>query len=242
MGQEPAFGGQSPSSETGAEDSGQSAAAIGVGQRGPELDREPPTATTSAEAQDLTLESYDDALAIAREGFRFSALRNAYYHSARLRFYEWQHRALMFGIVLTGTAGVSNILTAYAGDRWFAGVTALLATFDLVLDLRGKAQLHDALKRRYYMLLARLEEKPDAGARQIARWQARILAITAEEPVTYRAVDAVAHNEAIDTLGLDPGEKQVLTKRQYRWRHFYTAQGVTFPYARELAPAVANQG
>ncbi|WNJ91111.1 hypothetical protein [Bosea sp. 685] len=232
MGQKPALGGEQAGTEPRAEDGGKQAATIGTIERRAELGGEP--AAPDPEAEALTP---DDALALARENFRFSAMRNAYYHSARLRFYEAQHRALMFGIVLTGTAGVANIFTAYAGDRWFAGITALLATLDLVFDLRGKAQLHDSLKRRYFILLARLEERPEAGARQMAKWQSRIYSITAEEPVTYRAVDAVAHNEAIDTLGLDPDDKQALTKSQYRWRHFYTAQGVTFPYAREVASA-----
>lgn len=190
-----------------------------------EPDRQPPAAAPAAPAEDLT---------DLRHKLRFGALRNAFYHSARLRFFEWQHRALMFLIVLTGTAGVGSLLGGGIGASALGAITALLATTDLVLDLRGKAQTHDALKRRYYMLLARLDEEPDASRAKLTRWNARIIKITAEEPVTFRAVDAVAHNEAIDTLGLNEGKKQRLTKWQYLMRHWSTFPGATFPYANEM--------
>lgn len=192
----------------------------------------PTSPTAEASPDDLSVGDIERA----RHDLRFSALRNAYYHSARLRHFEALHRWLMFSIVLTGTTGASSLLLQGVGDRWLAALTALLATVDLVLDLRGKAQLHDDLKRRYFMLIARMDEEPNASLSKIHRWQAKIMKITAEEPVTYRAVDAVAHNEAIDTLGYDDGEKQVLSKSQYRWRHFTTAQGVTFPYKKDDLP------
>lgn len=227
MAEELAQRGQQAGTEPGAEVGGESPGAVGLGERRPKLDGQPTTAAAEPASEDLT------ALDELRHDVRFAALRNAFYHSARLRFYEWQHRALMFAIVLFGTGGVANLFDKNGGSQWLAGVTALLATLDLVLDLRGKAQLHDALKRRYYLLLAKLDESPDAGERQLRRWHARIMQITADEPVTFRAVDAVAHNEATDTMGLDSGKKQVLTRHQYRWRNLCTYQGVTFPYAEE---------
>lgn len=189
-----------------------------------ELDRQP-SRTDSTAPEDLT---------VLRSDLRFHALRNAYYHSARLRWFELQHRVLMFAIVLFGTAGVATLFGT-GGSGVLAALTALLASADLVLDLRGKAQLHDALKRRYYMLLAKLDEEPDASAAKLRRWNARIIRITAEEPVSYRAVDALARNEAIDTLGLDEDDKEVVTSAQYRWRHWSPYQGVTFPLAKEMS-------
>lgn len=186
--------------------------------RATDLDREPAAPAASAAPEELTA---------LRDSLRFSAIRNAYYHSARLRWFELQHRLLMFAIVLFGTAGVATMF-GKGGGGILAGITALLATLDLVLDLRGKAQLHDALKRRYYMLLARIDEEPDASAEKLRRWNARIIKITAEEPVTYRAVDALAANQAIDTLGWRHAKKELLTDRQYRLRHLSTMQGVSF--------------
>lgn len=196
----------------------------------PELDRQ----SAGTASDDPASEDLSDL----RSDVRFHALRNANYHSARLRWFELQHRVLMFSIVLFGTAGVAQLFGQ--GSGILSAITALLAALDLVLDLRGKAQLHDALKRRYYMVLAKLDEEPDASAEKLRRWHARIIKITAEEPVTYRAVDALARNEAIDTLGLDEGDKEMVTPRQYRLRHWSTMQGESFPLAKSLANPVSR--
>jgi hypothetical protein len=167
---------------------------------------------------------------------RFDVLRNAFYHSARLRHFEWQHRALMFLIVLFGTAGVADATTGFIGQKSLAAITALLATVDLVLDLRGKAQRHDSLKQRYFMLLAKIDELPTADFGQIAKWRGKVNRITAEEPVTYRVVDALAHNEALETMGLNEDEKIHVTRFQYARRHWTAAHGVSMPYVTQWVP------
>ncbi|MGO4175729.1 hypothetical protein [Bosea sp. TAF32] len=176
------------------------------------------------------------ARAAQYSALRFDVLRNAFYHSARLRHFEWQHRGLMFLIVLFGTAGVADATTGVIGQKALAAITALLATVDLVLDLRGKAQRHDSLKQRYFMLLAKLDELPGAELRQIAKWRGKVNRITAEEPVTYRIVDALAHNEALETMGLNEDEKIHVTRLQYVRRHWTAAHGVSMPYVTQWVP------
>lgn len=231
-------------SQLGDEDSRSSAdtAAAGNGSQASGDDRpsphtSDPDATAAGEGLKQAVE--------ARHQLRFSALRNAFYHSARLRHFEFWHRALMFLIVLTGTAGAASVFKSgfgdqSTGDQWLALTTALLATVDLVLDLRGKAQLHDALKRRYYMLLAKLDESPDATIDQLRRWNGRVMRITAEEPVTYRITDAVAFNEAIGTLGIDQTERLYVSPWQHAVRHMAVGQGLHFVKVG-LAPPSASK-
>lgn len=183
----------------------------------------------SASADNATLPAAEAVGVRSRASIQFDVLRNALYHDARLRHFEWAHRTLMFLIVLSGTAGVAKLFDGSGWDRLFGAATALMATLDLVLDLRGRARLHEDLKRRYYLLLAEIEEDVAPTDTQLTRWYGRLIRITADEPVTYRAVDAAAYNEAVGALGLGNENRLKINPVRFLLRHVLTAQGMDFP-------------
>lgn len=159
-----------------------------------------------------------------RDACRFDVLRNALVHTDRLGFFEFSHRLLMFAIVLSGTAGFGDLLN---GQKWFAAFTALLATIDLVFDLKGRIATHKDLRRRYYLLLADIDAQPAPTSTELAEWSSRMIKITADEPGEMPMVDAVAFNRAIEMLGLDRSHKLELSVWEKTLRHVWTYTGRT---------------
>lgn len=169
------------------------------------------------------------------EAVQFNALRNALMHTARQRWLDSLHRCLMFLIVLSGTAGASALFIKWTGDASFAAIAAVLATLDLVLDLRPKARLHDDLKRRYYLLLADIESKPAADKATIAGWNRALMVITADEPDAHHVVDCLAYNRAALTLGREQGNLLVVRWPYRLLRHVMTFEGYNPSTRDELA-------
>ena len=143
----------------------------------------------------------------------------------------------MFTIVACGTAGVSNSFETYVGQSTLSALTALLATADLVLDLRAKAELHGKLKFSYFELLAKVEESLTLTDENSAKLQAEKIRLTATEPSEFRAVDAIAHNEAVDALGRDEQFRVRLPIWRRMLAHFVPFRGYTFEYASSTKPA-----
>jgi hypothetical protein len=81
-----------------------------------------------------------------------------------------------------------------------------LATAQLVFDFGGLAKVHEFLQRRLYEILGELEAADPNDERAVRKWSAKLLAITADEPMTMRALDAIAYNKALDAL-VSPAEK-----------------------------------
>ena len=161
---------------------------------------------------------------------KFEVLRSAYYHSARHKRYSALHRWLMFLVVLAGTAGFANIATSWVGQAGFGFITASLATLDLVLDLRGNAELHGRLRSQFLGLLARIERSATKAGSDAPNWRAEMIELTAQSADEYRCVDAIAHNEALDTLGLDPNFKLVIPWWHKRLAHVSTFRGYEYLY------------
>lgn len=159
-----------------------------------------------------------------RDACRFDVLRNALVHTDRLGFFEFSHRLLMFAIVLSGTAGFGDLAS---GQKWFAAFTALLATIDLVFDLKGRIATHKDLRRRYYLLLADIDAQPIPTSADLAEWNSGMIKITADEPGEMPMVDAVAFNRAIEMLGLDRSYKLQISWWEKTFRHVWTYTGRT---------------
>lgn len=135
----------------------------------------------------------------------------------------------MFLVVALGTAGVGNFLAAaHINQVALAALTAILAALDLVVDLRGKAELHGRLKLQYYALLAKIERSSQPSNKQLCEWQAEFIEFTALEPNEYRAVNAIAFNDAVDSLGRDASCKEKLGFHHRLFRHIYSFRGHDF--------------
>jgi hypothetical protein len=141
------------------------------------------------------------------QGLKFDALRNALYHTERRSFLDLLNRLLSFLVILFGTAVVSKLGDKRAVGPYVEVGTVVLATIQLVFDFGGGARTHDFLQRRYYEFLSEIEEKGIA-AEDEQKLGAKLLLICSEEPMTMRALDAVAYNKAIDATISDPTRRK----------------------------------
>jgi hypothetical protein len=158
----------------------------------------------------------------------FDALRNAIYHSARRRFYDTLNRAMSFIVVAAGTAAVSDLFDL--PSKAFAFAAALAGLLQLVFDFSGKARTHEFLQRRFYELVAEMNVATEPTAENIATWDAKLHGLYAEEPPPMRAMDAIAYNAALESLGKDPSKRIKISWVQSWLRHVFSFNGSAFPY------------
>lgn len=131
---------------------------------------------------------------------RHDTLRNALYHIARRAWLERMSRLLNLAVILGGTSYAAQVTTGSPAWTLALGLgSATVGAIQLIFDFSGKAHLHERLQRRYYILLASIEAKRDATAEDCANWRAELMQIYADEPPTFRALDAIADNQATAT-------------------------------------------
>jgi hypothetical protein len=171
----------------------------------------------------------------------FNALRNALYHTARRQRLETWARILNFATVVGG-AGTIVAVTDAMPATWKAGIwlgvlITIVGALQLVFDFSGRARTHELLQRRYYDVLSRVKEAGELSAETCSSLAAEISRISGEEPPTLRALDAVAFNEATDTLWGDDGTPYRLKVSfwQNLTKHLLHHNGVAFePIGRRL--------
>lgn len=164
---------------------------------------------------------------------RFDALRNAIYHSERSSFLDTANRLLNFLVIVCGAGVAAKALVEFKlKGSWLELSVVFFATIQLVFDLGGKAKTHKFLQRRYYELLAEWEPVEEPTEAQTKAWSAKLLVISGDEPMTMRAVDALAYNKALDATSRDTDirktQRQYLTWYQRRMRHLIAFQSVNF--------------
>lgn len=143
-----------------------------------------------------------------RENIRFNVLRNALYHTARRRALERINRWFNFLVVILGAAAVGDIFAKYGIPQSYMGLAvAVIGAMQLVFDFGRQARDHQGLQRDYYRLLADIEASVDDGEAARANWYSRMIQITADEPPTFRALEAKAYNDAADAMELPRGER-----------------------------------
>jgi hypothetical protein len=163
----------------------------------------------------------------------FDALRNALYHSARRGYFDAVNRILSLIIVAAGTGAVVNVgqLAGIPIDAAvFAFLAALAGLLQLVFDVGGKARIHEFLQRRFYEVVADVAEQPDADEKVLAKWQATLSRLYAEEPPPMRALDAIAYNAAVDSLGYPAAKRLVVKWYHSLMRNVLPFNGASFDY------------
>jgi hypothetical protein len=164
---------------------------------------------------------------------RFDALRNAIYHTERRTFLDWVNRSLNFWVIILGAGVAANIATQLKIDgRWLEFGVVLLATAQLVFDFGGRARTHEFLQKRYYEMLSEMEADNIESQEVKAKWSGKLLTIAADEPLTMRALDALAYNKAVDALVSDVAAAQSYRLHvgwwQRRLRQFIAFDGAQF--------------
>jgi len=163
---------------------------------------------------------------------RHMALRNVVYHQARMRVLDRRNRWATFITLVLGTAVAADIGKSHLGTDittlLLGGSVAVIGAAQLVFDFGGLARLHQILHRDFTRLLAETMKEDRPSADQCRNWTARIVDIGADAPPVLRALDAVADNEANDTLGALPTDRLVVSYWQNCTKHWLAHAGVRF--------------
>lgn len=172
-----------------------------------------------------------------RDDLRFHFLRNALYHTARRRVLEGRARFSNFCVLALGTTSAADALGGFGVSQGLLGLAvAVVAALQFAFDWSGRARTHEFLQRRYYETLADIEAERDLSDADCARFESRMALCAAEEPPTYRALEAFTHNEALDALYGDAAADQRIIVRWYwhaplaQWCYF---NGSNFRTLRE---------
>lgn len=165
---------------------------------------------------------------------RFDALRNALYHAERANFLDLLNRFLNLIVVLLGASVAGKIAThAHVEEYWLEFGVVLAATLQLVLDFGARASTHKFLQKRYYDVLAEMENEDLDDEKVSRKWSARLSTIASDEPMPMRALDAIAYNKALSATYSDPadltGNRLWINWWRRRLRHLVAFQSADFP-------------
>ncbi|ORE98690.1 hypothetical protein ATO4_04220 [Aurantimonas sp. 22II-16-19i] len=179
------------------------------------------------------------------EVIRFNVLRNAIYHTARRRQFEWWNRFFNFIVVALGAAAIADLTTSLGISQMAIGAAvAIVGTLQLVMDFGGSARTHQTLQRDYHQLLAEIEEAetPDDAKRR--QWDGKMIRIAGDEPPVLRALDAKAYNDAIDATedgGFDRSERLHIGLWPTLLGSFLQFNGTDFKKVSEIEAAAVER-
>jgi len=159
---------------------------------------------------------------------RFNVVRNALYHEARQLVLERINRVFSLIIILLGTGAVLSVLTSWLPTELIGATVATIGALQLVFDFSRRACEHAHLKRAYYELLAEIDENPNATEEQCTSWHAKMVRLTAQEPPTLKALDAIAYNDAADALELPEDDRLIIPWYCRIFAHFWRFNGMRF--------------
>lgn len=154
------------------------------------------------------------------EELEFNALRNALYHTARRQRLELWSRMTNFAVIVGGASAVVDVARDSDAGVWIGLAIAIIGASQLVFDFSGRARTHELLQKQYYSIMSSLKEQDSPDRIFRAKMEGEMLRIAGEEPPTYRALDAIAYNEACDALHGLEGQKHRL---KVRWWQSITA-------------------
>lgn len=138
---------------------------------------------------------------MTRDELRHHFLRNALYHTARRRVLEARARWTNFIVLALGTAAAADVLGQFGISQSLLGlVIAVIAALQFAFDWAGRARTHEFLQRRYYEALAEIEARSEISDADCSAFDSRLALLAAEEPPTYRALESITYNEALDAL------------------------------------------
>lgn len=170
------------------------------------------------------------------QSFKFNALRNALYHTAQRRVHETRARILNFLVIVLGAATFADLLTPWGIKAiHLGGLTTLIGALQLTFDFAGRARTHALLQREYYNALADFQAILEPSEGDVAKANAGLTTIMANEPPVMRAVDAKAHNDAIDATGDFDRDQRIMVPWHHHWlRNLHAFEGRNYPTIKEI--------
>lgn len=135
---------------------------------------------------------------------RFSALRNALYHTARRRTLDAKDRVGSFLVILFGAGAATELAVALhpMAPKVLAAIAAAIGALQLVFAYGSRARDHELLQRRYYDLLAEMDEFGDDQSK-IPGWCGALTKIAGAEPPSRLLPESQAYNAAASALGVE---------------------------------------
>ena len=169
------------------------------------------------------------------ENLRLQALRNVIYHNARRYALEGASRWINFFVILAGTATAASLGNVLCVDERVVSlvtgaITTVLGACSLIFDFAVRAKNHEILAKEYFRLLGEIDGAINPGPQEEAGWKKSFAEIAANEPPTYRALDALAMNEAAQAIFGDEMRMLKVSKTQRLFKHILSYGGTTFPY------------
>jgi hypothetical protein len=127
-----------------------------------------------------------------------------HYHMRRQQFFEKWHRLTGVVSLVFSTSAIAVITNNTFGGIVCSAIVAIFQCFDLIVDTRGKAELHNSLRRKYIQASTELIDLKsnynDASNNDIDK---SIKIIEMSEPPIKKILLELAHNDACRSLGYD---------------------------------------
>lgn len=157
-------------------------------------------------------------------------LMNARYHAAREAFLDSVHRWFMFGVVASGAGAVTGFASFLGEAEWlnavFGTLAAVLGALDLTFDLANRARMHALMKRRYFELMADLEE----GQKSIAQVEVCVHRYAADEEPAYHALLTASWNAAQEMVYGDKEDQYNIPWFHRKFQNFFRFEGVEYAF------------
>ncbi len=154
--------------------------------------------------------------------------RSVKYHDYRRRFFDNVLNFSLFLALLSGPAivilsGGESVAGVYAQSP--AIITSIFAGVALVSKTSAKVMLHNDLKTEFIQLRREMElGRATATAEDVAKWTAERLRIEMREPPINRVIDALCHNEVVQSLGIEEKTEYVRVLKWHRLVGSFTRQ------------------
>lgn len=132
------------------------------------------------------------------DGISFDVEKSIRYHNRRREHYERQHKRLMFGVIMFGSAAFAELLQK---SSWFGLGAATLGAIDLVYGLGHKTRDHELLYRRFNDLSIQMKIVASPTEEDVRLFKRKILEIEADEPPVFWALEASCDNEVTIAWG-----------------------------------------
>lgn len=120
-------------------------------------------------------------MAMTIDEIRREFLRNALYHSDRLRFFSGWNRAMTFLVLMLGASVVGDAAERFALDPLWPGLMIMaIGGLQLVYDLGGRARDHQILRAAYCRVLSEIEADPEADEATRNGWASQLALLAAD--------------------------------------------------------------
>lgn len=167
---------------------------------------------------------------------RFNSLRNARYHSMRKDFLYSLRSRLAFAMA---SIGFATICLAAAQMTGAAVATAFAVTMLIVVtawrDPTAEMQKHRELAQKFYAIAGDVEMLGDSlSDDKASEIKGQIMKLYSDEPHEMRALNAIAYNIAVDSLGCDPGQRLRVTWWQRAMKNLCRFDGAHFQPVGEV--------